>query len=127
MHVFPSKEHQKMMSKNSNQLILSTRHNLIRIRKESLIREPPRITNTIFPRRYYHDKEMHVLCSNKVNFVIKHPTVQNNKQTINECLEIFHKARNIDKVRRWKKLHTTMKHMNMITMGCTTSLRYVKN
>ena len=39
---------------------------------------------------------------------------------------MFHKARNIDKVRHWKKMSTTMKDTSMMKMGCTTVLRYVK-
>ena len=79
-----------MMCNNDNQLILSTRCNPIRIRKISLIRKPPRITNAKFPRREHHDKEVHVMCSHKVNFVIQNRTVQTNKHAINECLETFH-------------------------------------
>ena len=36
-------------------------------------------------------------------------------------------ARNIDKVRHWKKLHTTMKDTNMITIGYTIALHCVKD
>ena len=69
---------------------------------------------------------MHALCSNKLNFIIQHPIVCSNKFSINERLEIFHKARNVDEVRHWKKLHTSMKNMKMITIGFSTLLRYVK-
>ena len=85
------------------------------------------MTSPIFPRQECHGKEMHVLCSNKANFVIQCPTAQNNKRTINECLETFHKDRNINKVRHWKKLNTAMKKMSVTTMGCATVLCHMQN
>ena len=69
---------------------------------------------------------MHDLCRKKLNIVIQHPKVRSRKHTINECLKIFHKAKNVDKVKNWKTLHATMKNMKMITMGFTTLFHYVK-
>ena len=40
MHIFPSKEYQTMMCDNNNQLIPSTRRNVIRMRKACLICDP---------------------------------------------------------------------------------------
>ena len=70
---------------------------------------------------------MRILCSKKESFIIQHLTVRNNQNIINECLEIFYKARNVDKVRHWKKLHATMKDMSIMTMGHTTVLHCITN
>ena len=71
--------------------------------------------------------QLHMLCNKKLNFVMQPPKRHSNACSINECMQIFHKARNVDKIKSWKKLHNAMKTMKMVTISFNTLLKYIKN
>ena len=99
-NMFPSKEIKIFampMICNANNILTITRRN--QPRKVRLIREPSGINSTIFPRREYHENHMVVICNENLNFILPPPTIHNNAYTINECFNMFHEMRNVNKVK----------------------------
>ena len=125
-HNFLSKEYQIIISTNSNHVILNMRHNPIRETKSSLNCESTGTSNFIFPQREYRNSDVRILCTSKLKFTMQPPKTCSNTHAINECIEIFHKARNIDKVRHWMKLHTALREMKITMMVFSTVIECIK-
>ena len=60
------------------------------------------IMQTIFLQREYNNNEMYIVYNNKLNFVIQLLKSSSNVHSINKTIKIFHKARNINRVKYYK-------------------------